>query len=453
MPFDTFVDTVIKLGLPKERAKDLRKGLEENVLSIEEDEEGEGHLIEVDDPEFVSESYLLEGDGGSVRLTSGDLELDDGKHSEFCILMDIEAGPDGEELCRGLEIVYSKVLDAEPEFSVERTAAEVAIIKALCEGHGLKVVSTASGLMPLDLPRGLFSEQAVQFYKDLLFAAEQSIERDLLDADGWRRKASALYFFGELEKAEEALHRALVLDPSVSWPCTALGYIQISRGNARLANWLFRKGQEAMSKVTLGRPPLATMDIIHPRGRPEKAVKGDWFEEDLCPNCDRRSWKNIDGVKGTCPKCGYQYFRKDVEVPFRVVPKRFFYLVGEPIVLELHAGNTLGLDIAIDEEGGKIQLRTTGKGKASGWEEVEASSALGKDIIPARTRFSTELRLDEVIPADASFWGPLEKGGLLEVYGNFTARIKDPPSREYRRVEVFGTSTGTVTVEVLDLKG
>lgn len=456
MPFDELAETVGKLGLPKERADELRQGLMENVFSIEE--EGEGRLLEVEDPDFVSESYLLEKEGEAVRLTSGDLELGDGKHSEFCILMDVVAGPDEEERCRGFEVVYSKVFAAEPEVSRERSRAEVAIIKALCEGHGHRVVSTASGLVPLDLPRELVSSQTTQFYKDLLLASEQAIDKDLLDAEEWRRKASALYFFGELDKAEEALHGSLVLVPNVAWPFMALGYIHLYKGNDRLARWLFRKGQDALSRVTLGRDPLAAMDLVHPRGRPDRSrnVKGDWFEEDLCPNCDRRSWKNIDGVKGMCPKCGYQYLRKDVEVPFRVLPKRCFYLIGEPIVLELHVGNTLGLDIEIQEEGGTgagiIQLKTFSEDGVSAWEGIDTSSALGREVIPARTRFSTELKLTEAIPSDSPFWKPLAKGGLLEVYGSFSARIKDPPSKHYRGVEVLGAAPGTFTVEVLDLK-
>jgi hypothetical protein len=269
------------------------------------------------------------------------------------------------------------------------------------------------------------------------------------------KKASALYFFGEIEKAELALHRALVLGPPLAWPYTALGYIHLQRGDEALARHLFQKAEEALSKMPLLRGPLAVMDLVHPRGRlkKERTVKGDWFDEGVCPNCDRRTWENIDGVKGSCPKCGYQYFRKDVEVPFRVLPTRAFYLVGEPIVLEVHVDNTLGLDLKVLEDGGLIQLDARGKDGSSGWEEIETGSVLDKDVIPARTRFSTQMSLDEAIPSDAPFWGTFKKGGILDIHGAFSSIIKDPPSREYRRVEIFGSSSGTETVEILDLKG
>ena len=61
--------------------------------------------------------------------------------------------------------------------------------------------------------------------------------------------------------------------------------------------------------------------------------------------------------------------------------------------------------------------------------------------------------LDEAIPEDAPFWKVLKKGGVLDIHGSFVAVINDPPSREYRRVEVLGASSGTETVEILDLKG
>jgi tetratricopeptide (TPR) repeat protein len=452
MSLKDLVEAIDRLGLAKDRVDELKKELMDDVFSAED---GSDELLEIDDPTYISETYLLEKEGGNVSLTCGDLELKDGRYSEFCILMDVVAGPDGEERCKGLEVVYSKVLDAEPELSLERAKVEVSILRTLCEGLGFKVTSTTSGLMPIDLSRELVTPKTMQFYKDIQFASNQAIERDLLDADAWRRKASALYFFGELDQAEEALHKALVLGPPVAWPFTALGYIHLHRGNEALARYLFKKGQEALSRMPLLREPLAVMDIVHPRGRPRKGknVKGDWFEEDLCPNCDRRSWNNIDGVKGICPKCGYQHFRKDVEVQFDVVPKRFFYRVGEPIVLEVHVGNSLGLDIEVCESEGMIQLSSRGKDGSSGFEGLETNSALDRDVIPAKTRFSTELRLDEAIPPEADFWRTLAEGGLLDIYGAFSGRIKDPPSKEYRKVEVFGASTGNYTVEVLDLKG
>jgi|GEM_PF-6071994 len=439
-----------KLGLPKERVEDLRQELLEEVFSVEE---GTEQLMEIDDPSYVSETYQLEKAGKEFWVTSGDIEFGDGKHSEFIILMDMTVGPEGEDLCREFEVVYSKTYDSEPELSLERSRVEVSILKGLWEDFGLLLASTISGLVPIDLPRELVSPKTSQFYKDILSSSEVAIEKDLLDVEAWSKKASALYFFGEIEKAEAALHRVLVLGPPVGWPYTALGYIHLQKGNEALARYLFQKAEEALSKMPLLRGPLAVMDIVHPRGRPKKAkgVKGDWFDEGLCPNCDRPSWENIDGVKGSCPKCGYQYFRKDVEIPFRVLPKRAFFLIGEPVVLEVHVDNTLGLDLKVLEDGGLIQLDARGKDGSSGWEEIETGSVLDKDVIPARTRFSTELDLEEAIPQDAHFWEVLKKGGILDIHGAFAAAIKDPPSREYRRVDILGSSSGTETVEILDL--
>jgi tetratricopeptide (TPR) repeat protein len=451
MQLEEMSGTLDKLGLPKERVEDLREELLEEVFSVEE---GTEQLMEIDDPSFVSETYQLEKAGKEFWLTSGDIELSDGKHSEFIILMDMIVGPEGEDLCREVKIVYSKVYDSEPELSLERSKVEVSILKCLWEDFGFLLASTVSGLVPIDLPRDLVSPKTSQFYKDILSASEHAIETDILDPEAWLKKASALYFFGEIEKAEEALHRVLVLGPPVGWPYTALGYIHLQKGNEALARFLFQKADEALSKMPLLRGPLAVMDIVHPRGRSKKSrtVKGDWFDEGLCPNCDRRTWENIDGVKGLCPKCGYQYFRKDVEVPFRVLPTRAFYLVGEPIVLEVHVDNTLGLDLKVLEDGGLIQLDARGKDGASGWEEIETGSVLEKDVIPAKTRFSTQMNLEEAIPSDAPFWGTFKKGGILDIHGSFSAIIKDPPSKNYRRVEIFGSVSGTETVDILDLK-
>jgi tetratricopeptide (TPR) repeat protein len=452
MRLEEIAKALDKLGLPKERVEDLRQVLLEEVFSVEE---GTEQLMEIDDPSYVSETYQLQKAGKEFWLTSGDIELEDGKHSEFIILMDMIVGPEGEDLCRGFEIVYSKVYDSEPELSLVRAGSEVSILKGLWGDFGLLLISTVSGLVPIDLPRELVSPKTAQFYKDILSTSELAIEKDILDADAWSKKASALYFFGDLEKAEEALHRALVLGHPVAWPYTALGYLQLHGGNEALARHLFQKAEEALSKMPLIRGPLAVMDIVHPRGRQKKArnVKGDWFEEGMCPNCDRRTWENIDGVKGSCSKCGYQYIRKDIEIPFRVLPKRAFFLVGEPIILEVHVDNTLGLDLKVLEDGGLIQLDARGKDGSAGWEEIETSSVLEKEILPAKTRFSTEMGLDEAIPSDAFFWRALKKGGTLDIHGSFSAAIKDPPSREYRRVEVFGSPSGTEIVEILDLKG
>jgi len=452
MQLDEMAQGLERLGLPKDRAKDLRQALLEEVFSVEE---GTEQLLEIDDPSYVSETYELEKAGKEFWVTSGDLELEDGKHSEFIILMDMVVGPEGEDLCRGFEVVYSKMYDSEPEMSLERSGFEVSILKALWEDFGLLLVSTVSGLVPIELPRELVSPKTTQFYKDILSASEQAIEKDLLDPEAWSKKASALFFFGEIGKAEEALHKVLVLGPPVAWPYTALGYIHLQKGNEDLARHLFEMAEEALSKMPLLQGPLAMMDIIHPRGRPKKVggVKGDWFDEGVCPNCDRMTWESADGVKGSCPKCGYHYYRRDIEVPFRVLPKKAFFLVGEPIVIEVHVDNTLGLDLKVLEEGGLIQLDARAKDGTAEWEEIETGSVLEKETLPAKTRFSTEMDLDEAIPADAAFWKVLKKGGVLDIHGAFAAVINDPPSREYRRVEVMGSSSGTETVEILDLKG
>lgn len=420
------------LGLGAEGREAIERVLVERGLS----EDAAPGTLGIGDPDYIYETYTLVGDGLEVWSRSGLLEMADDGLLEVWYLMEMEEGTNGDMGCTGLRVVHTNRVVEGREFSAERDAVDRRIVEAVCAKGGMKVTSVGSGYFPLDLPREWIDGETSEMYRTILEGAREVAREEPFNDDAWRRLGTALLFFGHVDEAEDALHRALVLNPTTPWPFVALGNILLHKGDEDMAGLSFRWGQEAVDMQRLYTLPPGVVDIVHPRGRlPSEDVEGGGR---LCPKCGKGRLREEDDISVTCGHCEVTMPKDGVMTGMRTLPRRLFQRAGGAVELELVFVNPVGHDLVIEPE--ETSVNVLFLHALEPIVEVLDIGLADGTVVPDHAVLSKKFDLAGALPDDSETSELMADGGLFYILSTLACRLRHPPSKDYEDLRVFGVS-------------